>query len=333
MVAVVTVLILRRPPRSVADAGPPAIPLGRLVRFAAIDHVAALVWLGTADVLTLMVLQELGPEASAYYFMANTISYGLFLVTSNVSSALVAEGARSPDRVAALTRAALRNSALLVLPAAGLGVLLARPVLSLFGSGYADHGYGSAAAAPALRRPAGRDRSRARGGPPSPRPADHRPHLQRGGGHHLRRVLGRGESRRPERCGGGVPGQPDHGRRPAAADRTVGPVAGSTRMARAAVGASSGFRSGCGAPGAAARPGAGWPPRSKPAAWRRPAEHRLLTSDSDVLVVALDCPPEALVVKIATSPAASAGLDRHADLLGWLGPELGGSPSAALLPR
>src|SRR4029453_3717170 len=34
----------------------------------------------------------------------------------------------------------LRNSALLVLPAAGLGVLLARPVLRLFGGGYADHG-------------------------------------------------------------------------------------------------------------------------------------------------------------------------------------------------
>ena len=70
--------------------------------------------------------------------MANTIAYGLFLVTSNVSSALVAEGARSPDRVPALTRAALRNSALLVLPAAGLGILLARPVLGLFGSDYAD---------------------------------------------------------------------------------------------------------------------------------------------------------------------------------------------------
>ena len=39
------------------------------------------------------------------------------------------------------------------------------------------------------------------------------------------------------------------------------------------------------------------------------------------------------MVKIATSPAASAGLDRHAELLGWLRPALGAGPSAALLPQ
>jgi hypothetical protein len=61
--------------------------------------------------------------------------------------------------------------------------------------------------------------------------------------------------------------------------------------------------------------------------------HRLLTSDCDVLVVAVDSPQAELVVKIATSQAASAGLNRHADLLAWLEPELGASPSAALLPR
>jgi O-antigen/teichoic acid export membrane protein len=138
MVLVVTVLILRRPTRSAAEPDPRAIPLARLVRFAATDHVAALLWMGTADVLTLMVLQELGPEDSAFYFMANTISYGFFLVTSNISSALVAEGARSPDRVGALTRAALRNSALLVLPAVGLGILLSHPVLGVFGPDYAN---------------------------------------------------------------------------------------------------------------------------------------------------------------------------------------------------
>src|SRR3712207_4243874 len=76
MVAIVTVLILRRPRRPTDDSpegvppgvntAPRSIPMARLVRFAATDHVAALVWLGTADVLTLMVLQELGPEASAY---------------------------------------------------------------------------------------------------------------------------------------------------------------------------------------------------------------------------------------------------------------------------
>jgi aminoglycoside phosphotransferase len=63
------------------------------------------------------------------------------------------------------------------------------------------------------------------------------------------------------------------------------------------------------------------------------AQHRLLTSDCDTLVVALDSPQLELVIKIATSQAASAGLNRHADVLTWLAPELGASTGAALLPR
>jgi O-antigen/teichoic acid export membrane protein len=331
MVAVVTVLILRRAPRPTADTGAPAIPMARLVRFAATDHVAALVWLATGDVLTLMVLQELGPEASAYYFMANTIAYGLFLVTSNISSALVAEGARSPDRVVALTRAALRNSALLVLPAAGLGALLARPVLSLFGSGYAEHGsvllqllllsavpqivIGVALAAARLR-------------------------------HDLRTI--------------------------ALTYVAMAFITYSGSWVAVKLGSLNGVGVACLVSQTTmaifllltGRSGL-WPDRPGwrgllsevkrlPLALRRartrreirrrlaPAlkacglaptvEHRLLTSDCDALVVALECRPRPLVVKIATSPAATAGLDRHAQLLGWLRPALRGA-SAARLPQ
>ena len=201
MVAVVTVLILRR---TCADR--PPTRAGRRFRWPGwsgsppTDHVAALLWMGTADVLTLMVLQELGPEASAYYFMANTIAYGLFLVTSNISSALVAEGARSPERVVGAgprrrcgTRpcwSSRRRRSACCWP---------RPVLGLFGRDYAANGtvllqllllsavpqivIGVALAAARLRQDL---RTIAA-------------HLHRAGGHHLRRVLAGGESRRPDR--------------------------------------------------------------------------------------------------------------------------------------
>jgi O-antigen/teichoic acid export membrane protein len=332
MVAIVTVLILRQPPGRSADAGPPVIPMARLVRFAATDHVAALVWLGTADILTLMLLQQLGPESSAFYFMANTIAYGLYLVTSNISSALVAEGARSPDRVPALTRAALRNSARLVLPAAALGIILTRPVLGMFGRDYADQAsallqllllsavpqivIGIALAAARLR-------------------------------HDMRTIALTYGALAVTTLGGSWVAVMLGGLNGVGVACLVSEVLVALLLLLTG-------RSGL------------WPDRpgrrrllsevervalGMRRAWSRreiqrrlvpaleacglesTAQHRLLTSDSDVLVVALDCPPVGLVVKIATSPAASAGLNRHADLLTWLGPELGASSSAAWLPQ
>ncbi|HWJ54286.1 MAG TPA: phosphotransferase, partial [Propionibacteriaceae bacterium] len=295
------------------------------------DHIAALVWLGTTDVLTLMVLQQLGPEASAYYFMANTIAYGLYLVTSNIGSALVAEGARSPDRIAALTRAALRNSALLVLPAEALGIILTRPVLGLFGADYADQASALlqlllASAVPhivigiALAAARLRDDLRTIA-------------LTYGalavttlGGSWVAVMLG------------GLNGV------------GVACLVSEVLVALLLLTGRSGLWQD--------RPGrrrllsvVGQVPLELRRAWSRreirrrlvpaleacglesTAQHRLLTSDSDVLVVALDSPPVGLVVKIATSQAASAGLNRHADLLTWLGPELGASTSAARLPQ
>ena len=96
--------------------------------------------MGTADLLTLLVLNEVGPEASAYYFMANTIGYTLYLVISNIGSALVAEGARYPERAVSLARQALWNSARLVVPLALVGVLLAPLVLGILGPDYATEG-------------------------------------------------------------------------------------------------------------------------------------------------------------------------------------------------
>ncbi len=332
MIVIATVLILHRLPRSTAEARPRTIPLGRLVRFAATDHIAALLWMGTANILTLMVLQELGPEASAYYFMANTISYGFFLVISNISSALMAEGARSPARTTALTRAALRNSALLVLPTVGLGMLLARPVLGLFGSDYADHGTALLqllllSAVPHILVGIALGAARLR--------------------HDLRTIaLTYGALAVTTYAGAWIAVKLDSltgigaaclasevvvallllgsGRSGLSPDRPEGrgllskveqvPLALRRARSRREIRRHLGpALDACGIPST--------------------AEYRQLTSDCDTLVVAVDSPQLELVVKIATSQAASAGLNRHAEVLSWLERELVARPAAALLPR
>ena len=335
VVAVVTVLVLRSAPA--AEPGARTVPVSRLTRFAAADHLAALLWLGTASVLTLMVLQQLGPAASAYYYMAHTIAYAAFLITSNVSSALVAEGARSPDRTTALIRAAVRNAALLVLPAVAVGVLLAGPVLRVFGAEYAEQAtvllrlllvsavpqvvVGVALAAARLRQ----DLLTVvltyvalavtiYGGAWL---AIGWWHLNGVGIAYLASqvlvavgLLVSGRSGVLVRHSPTLP----QARGPSGAPRLApGPLLRRWRSQRELRVRLGPALAACGLP--------------------TTTTHRLLTSDSDVLVVALDTSTGPLVLKIATSPAATTGLDRHADVIVGLGSEVTGGPIGHLLPR
>lgn len=123
-------------PRSATEA---KISISTLVRFAGPDHVATLMWLATTDVLTLIVLQVVGAEASAHWYMANTIGYALYLITSNVGSALIAESAHDPEHSVAHARRALLHCTQLVVPAAVIGVMAAPIALRLIGADYAEN--------------------------------------------------------------------------------------------------------------------------------------------------------------------------------------------------
>jgi O-antigen/teichoic acid export membrane protein len=138
VLVIINVLVLRAVARSTAS-GPVrgAPPLTGLARFAAGDHTAAMLWLATTDLLPLLVLARAGAGASAYYYLAFTAAYTLFLVTSNVGSALVAEAARDTDRLYELAARAVRNGLLIVVPAVAVGVLAAPFVLHLLGRDYA----------------------------------------------------------------------------------------------------------------------------------------------------------------------------------------------------
>jgi O-antigen/teichoic acid export membrane protein/aminoglycoside phosphotransferase len=141
IVIVVTVFVLWVTSRRVrAGESVEKLRIAQLVRFALADHSSTILWLATTELLTLVVLQQAGPEASAYYFMSFTIAYALYLVTSNIGSAFVAEAARYPSRAAALAGAALGQAAILVIPLALLAFVLARFGLGLLGPEYAANG-------------------------------------------------------------------------------------------------------------------------------------------------------------------------------------------------
>jgi O-antigen/teichoic acid export membrane protein len=115
-------------------------PLGSLIRFAAADHSSSLLWLGTTELVPLLVLGTAGPEAGAVYYLAFTIAYSLYLVTSNVSSALVIEASLHPERESVLIRRAILQAGRLVVPAALAGWVMAPFLLRLLGEHYEQTG-------------------------------------------------------------------------------------------------------------------------------------------------------------------------------------------------
>lgn len=161
VVVVVTAMILRGPARSAAPAPvapapaadtlagsgpvtgppPPDEPLARgIIRFAVADHASAVLWLATTQLLPLVVLARAGADASAYYLLAFTIAYSLYLVTANVAAAFLAESAHHPDQAGPLLRRATADAMALVLPLTVVAVAVAPLGLRLLGPQYADHG-------------------------------------------------------------------------------------------------------------------------------------------------------------------------------------------------
>jgi O-antigen/teichoic acid export membrane protein/aminoglycoside phosphotransferase len=140
IVALVTILVLRIAGQQRGEAEVEDLRIPQLVRFAIADHSSAFLWLATTELLTLVVLQKTDAEASAYYFMSFTIAYSLFLVSSNVGSAFVAEAARYPGRAVALAGKAFRHAASLVVPLSLVGVALAPLGLRILGKDYSTNG-------------------------------------------------------------------------------------------------------------------------------------------------------------------------------------------------
>lgn len=138
VLVVVNVLVLRLAARpAMPDAPAPELPSVKgLARFAAGDHTAAMLWLATTELLPLLVLAQAGASASAYYYLAFTAGYSLYLITSSIGNALVTEGAASPDRVPELARRATVNALRLVVPTVAVGVLGAPLILRALGAEY-----------------------------------------------------------------------------------------------------------------------------------------------------------------------------------------------------
>jgi O-antigen/teichoic acid export membrane protein len=85
----------------------------------------------------LLVILRFGPEPGAAFFVAWQATVVVETAATYFTHSLSATCARAPERVDELVSATRRQMLLIFLPLLALGALLARPGLSIFGTGYA----------------------------------------------------------------------------------------------------------------------------------------------------------------------------------------------------
>jgi O-antigen/teichoic acid export membrane protein len=116
------------------------VVLSRIAKVVAGDYVASVIGSVPLIVLPLMVLDRSGAVSTAYYFIAWSIAYSLYLVNQNMGASLVAGAATDPIKLNIYSYRVFVQSARLVVPAAIVMVIGAPYLLRLFGQHFAAEG-------------------------------------------------------------------------------------------------------------------------------------------------------------------------------------------------
>ena len=114
--------------------------MSHLARFASGDYAAYFLWFASINLLPLIVVQQAGTTANAYFYQAWTITFSLYLVSRYFGLALIAEGVRRPDSLAHNSYRLTIQSGRLLVPAVAIFVLGAPYILGLYGPAYAEEG-------------------------------------------------------------------------------------------------------------------------------------------------------------------------------------------------
>ena len=107
-------------------------------RFVAVDYASALLSQSYTGALPLIIVALLGAEANATFYVAYAFVAALDLVSINIATSLLVEGAHAELRLREYTRRVVTRSALLLLPMVGLFLLAAPYLPRLLGDAYAE---------------------------------------------------------------------------------------------------------------------------------------------------------------------------------------------------
>ncbi len=110
-----------------------------ILHFSLANYFATLFWSGAVMLLPIIVVNLLGAEPNAYFYIAWSISSVLTMVPSAVSTSLFAEGSYDESSLTRDIRRSLKMVFLILVPAVILVVAIADKLLLLFGGAYAEN--------------------------------------------------------------------------------------------------------------------------------------------------------------------------------------------------
>lgn len=111
-----------------------------LLRFSGANYFANAIELLPTLVVPLVVLDRLGPQAAAYYFVAFQMAGLLYSAVYAVEASFMAEGSRGDANWRAVRSRSMRLAIKLFVPGGAFLVLTAHWVLLAFGAKYSQHG-------------------------------------------------------------------------------------------------------------------------------------------------------------------------------------------------
>jgi O-antigen/teichoic acid export membrane protein len=120
----------------------PALDLGlvkKLWRYSSANYLVNLLSAAPGYLLPLMVVNLLGAEQNAYFYIAWVIAALLFAIPVAASSSLFAEGSHFEDRLRENVIKSLKSTFLLLIPAAILLAAVGKWLLLAFGQGYSPN--------------------------------------------------------------------------------------------------------------------------------------------------------------------------------------------------
>jgi O-antigen/teichoic acid export membrane protein len=113
--------------------------LARMFKFSLANYVTSILWALPVVVLPLIVVNVLGTEQNAYYYIGWSVVSVIFIIPYSTSQALFAEGSHRPENLAQEVKKSLKISLVLIVPALLFLLLLGDKLLWLFGRHYSEN--------------------------------------------------------------------------------------------------------------------------------------------------------------------------------------------------